>query len=197
LFDNSKHSIDYSESIFYTQIFLLEVHHWAVNEMETFKRYCSVRVCVGMLFFALLIGCGSGPTKPDHIPTLTPVDVTVTLNGQPVADASVLFAPEMGQFAAAGITDSQGKTSLKTDGLYQGVAAGTYKVSVTKREVLELDLGETPDDPAEYAAYEAKLNAQPMPKHLLPERYASFSTSELKVTVTEGMPGQHTFDLTD
>jgi len=169
----------------------------ALIEMLTFGKCSAVGFSLGLLVLASSVGCDRGPTKPDHIPALTPVVVTITHQGQPVADASVLLAPETGDFAAAGITDNQGRTSLKTDGLYEGVVAGTYKVSVTKREILDLDLGETPDNPADYAAYEAKLNAQPTPKHLLPERYATFATSELNVIVAEGSPVEENFELTD
>lgn len=155
---------------------------------------------VALAICSLLIatsGCNRGPSKPSHIPDLTPCVITVTYNGQPVADASVLLAPQTGEFSAAGLTDAEGKAVMKTDGMYEGVVAGEYMASVTKREILDLDLGESPQDPAEYAAYEAKLKSQPMPKHLIPEKYSSFTRSGLTVTVSEGTPTETTFELTD
>src|SRR5690606_19093803 len=107
----------------------------------------------------------------------TPCTITVTYNGQPVADASVLLAPQSGEFSAAGVTDMEGKAVMKTDGMYEGVVAGEYMAGVTKREKLDIDLGESPQDPAEYAEWEAKLKNQPMPKHLTPEKYSSFTRS--------------------
>lgn len=142
-------------------------------------------------------GCNRGPSKPSHIPPLTACVIKVTYNGQPVADASVLLAPQTGEFSAAGLTDAEGKAVMKTDGMYEGVVAGEYLASVTKREILDLDLGESPQDPAEYAAYEAKLKNQPMPKHLIPEKYSSFTRSGLSVTISEGTPSEATFELTD
>ena len=142
-------------------------------------------------------GCSKGPAKPDNIPDLTPVTVTVTYNGQPVAEASVLLSPISGQFAAAGTTDSAGKAVMKTDGMYDGVAPGEYRATITKREKLDVDLGETPEDPAQLAAYEEKLASMPVPKHLIPEKYSSFSTSGLTVTVAGGAPLEETFELSD
>lgn len=154
----------------------------------------------GIIACGLLLtsfGCDESVAKPDHIPPLTPLTVTVLYDGQPVEGASVLLAPESGKYSAAGITDASGKAVMRTDGLYDGVVAGTYLASVTKKEKLELDLGPTPEDPAEYAAYEAKLKAQPKPKHLLPEKYSSFGTSGLKVSITEGSETQETFELSE
>lgn len=170
--------------------------------MNSLSKVCGVSyafVTLGALGSLLLtLGCGGGGVeKPDHIPDLASCTITITHNGSPVEGASVLLAPESGQFSAAGITDSNGVAVVKTDGKYEGAVPGSYKVSVTKREKLESDLGPTPEDPADYAAYQAKLKAQPKPKHLLPEKYASFGTTDLKVTVSEGTPTEETLELTD
>lgn len=149
--------------------------------------------CAGIL----LAGCNKGPAKPDDMPDLTACTVTVTYKGEPVSEASVLFAPKSGKYSAAGTTDASGKTVMKTDGKYDGVAAGEYQVSITKKEKLESDLGETPEDPAQLAEYEKKLRAQPAPKHLIPEKYSSFGTSGLAVTITDGTAAEETFELTD
>jgi hypothetical protein len=87
---------------------------------------------------------------------------------------------------------------MKTDALYDGVAAGEYRVSVTKVEVPDVDLGDTPEDPAEYANWvKMQESLAVQPKHLIPERYASFGTSELSLTVAQGSPADVTFELTD
>lgn len=144
--------------------------------------------------FFFLAGCGDG-AAPDHLPDLTPLTIIVTHNGTPVEGASVLLAPEQSDFSAAGLTDAEGKAVMKTDGTYEGVVPGSYFASVTKLEKLELDIGETPSDPAKYAEYEKKLAEQPMPKHLLPEKYSSFGSSGLKVTA--GSEPEITLDLKD
>ena len=143
------------------------------------------------------VGCNQGPAKPDHIPDLTACSVTVTYNGQPVQGASVLLAPTSGQLSAAGVTDSSGKAVLKVDGMWEGVAPGEYRVTVTKMEKVEGTLGPTPENPAEYEEYQKKLDAQPAPKHLIPEKYSGFTTSGLTITIADGTPVKETFELTD
>ena len=143
------------------------------------------------------VGCNQGPAKPDHIPDLTACSITVTYNGQPVEGASVLLAPTSGQLSAAGVTGSSGKAVMKVDGMYEGVAPGEYRASVTKMEKVEGNLGSTPEDPVEYEAYQKKLDALPAPKHLIPEKYSGFTTSDLTITIADGTPVEATFELTD
>lgn len=143
-------------------------------------------IFLGLFHCAIVstLGCTEG--KPSHLPDLVKCSVKVTHEGGPVDGAKVLFAPMTGQFSAAGITDSTGVAVMKTEGLYEGAVAGDYRVSVTKMEVLELDVGPSPTNPAEYAAYEAKLKKLPKPKNFLPEKYSSFVKSGLTASVSAG-----------
>ena len=62
---------------------------------------------------ACLIGlAGCGKSNVD----LVPVDGTVTLDGQPVADAGVMFVPKKAEHGlpAAGSTDANGHFALST-----------------------------------------------------------------------------------
>jgi hypothetical protein len=69
------------------------------------------------------LGCGPGLSK---------VECKVTLDGEPVAEATVNFMPEdKGGLQASGMTDAQGMVTLKT-GDKEGVRAGKYKVFVSK-----------------------------------------------------------------
>lgn len=149
------------------------------------------------VLLAAISGCGGGPVQPDHLPPLTPLSITVTHNGSPVADASVLMSPETGKYAASGITDAYGKAVMKTDSQFEGVIAGSFLVTVTKKEKLDVDYGASPSSPAEMAAYQAKVKSAPKPKHLLPEKYSSFGKSGLKIEVVEGSPATETIDLKD
>lgn len=142
-------------------------------------------------------GCGSGHATPDHLPPLTPLTVTVNYQGNPVEGATILMSPDTGKYAAAGTTDASGKAIMKTDGEYPGVVAGAFKLTVAKKEKIQIDIGTTPEDPAEYAAYQQKLKSLPKPKHLLPEKYASFATSNLQLSVTEGTPANEVLELND
>lgn len=145
----------------------------------------------------LMLTSGCGESIPDDIPPLTPVTISVTYKGSPVEGASVLLAPQSGDYSAAGLTDASGLAIMKTNGMYEGVAAGTYDASVTKREKVDLDIGPTPSDPAEYAEYSKKLKALRVPEHLVPEKYSSFAKSGLSISVTQGEPVSETFQLTD
>ena len=153
-------------------------------------------LAAGGLLFATA-GCGGGPEMPENIPPLTPTTITVTYNGEPVEGASIVLAPESGEFPAAGLTDASGTAVMKTEGMYAGVAAGNYLASVTKLEKVDNNIGTAPTDPAKYAEYQKKLESRKIPKHLVPEKYSSFGTSGLSVAVTEGKPVQETFELTD
>lgn len=74
--------------------------------------------------FLLLVGCGG----PDH-PEVGRVDGVVTLDGQPLAEATVMFQPTEGR-ASIATTDSAGKYSLTyLDGV-PGAKLGAHKVII-------------------------------------------------------------------
>ncbi|MHB8898426.1 MAG: carboxypeptidase-like regulatory domain-containing protein [Thermoguttaceae bacterium] len=79
-------------------------------------------------FGLLLSGCG-----PKH-PETFPVTGTVTLDGQPVAGAAVVFTPESGEQATA-TTDGSGQFELSTFELRDGAVPGKHRVTVAKTEV--------------------------------------------------------------
>ena len=84
----------------------------------------------------LLAGCGSDKTAP--------VSGRITLNGNPLANASVTFAPigskdkqEPGPSSAA-ITDSDGRYSLRLIGQEgRGAMIGKHKVRIALQEELD------------------------------------------------------------
>ena len=129
-------------------------------------------LAVGLL--ALAGGCG----KSD--PSLVPVTGTVTLNDQPLANATVTFIPKDGTpgFGGVGRTDAAGKYALKgSRDDAAGVPPGEYRVVVSKR--LMPDGTEVP----------ANDNTPPMnspARESLPEAYSSMSLSTLSATVRPG-----------
>lgn len=152
-----------------------------------------------MLCGALLLnasGCGGGPAKPEGMPDLTPATITVTYKGQPVEGASVTLSPKSGTYSAGGVTDAAGKSVMKTNGTYDGVAPGEYLVAISKVEAAAATGNmESSSDPAEYAAqFEA---AAAKPKSLIPEKYGMPDTSGLTFTIADGTPVDETFELTD
>ncbi|NBO93350.1 MAG: hypothetical protein EBV06_13720 [Planctomycetia bacterium] len=97
----------------------------------------------------------------------TPVETTVTLDGKPVAGASVVFTgTAKGQAVAHadGITDANGVARMSTYTANDGVPTGTYAVTVTLRRPLFLPDGK----------------AGP---NLLPSKYADAKTSGLTFEV--------------
>jgi len=86
-------------------------------------------------------GCGGGPK-------LYPVTGTITMNGEPLADAAVQFLPNStdgSALPAEGMTGPDGKYTLLT-GAESGAAAGTYQVAVTKAG--DVSSSAFPDDPS-------------------------------------------------
>jgi hypothetical protein len=94
----------------------------------------TARACLlGVLLSLLLAGCGGvGPRT-------VPVSGTVTLNGQPLANATVVFVPVPDAASkdplpsSVGITDNEGHYSLvlNTDSKKKGAVVGKHKVMIT------------------------------------------------------------------
>lgn len=77
--------------------------------------------CFALLSFMLLLGCGSNNEG---------VTGTITLDGQPLADAEVVFTPEEGGRPATAMTDSAGKYDLVYTINEKGAPAGKYIVRI-------------------------------------------------------------------
>lgn len=121
---------------------------------------------LALLGAALLVGCGqSGPR-------LVPVTGVVTLDGNPVADAGVLFKPAGNLPPASATTDAQGKFSLQTLDR-PGAVLGQHRVSVIKQETT--GVGE----------FGAVGPGGVHVKWIVPKKYSVPETSGLTATVTE------------
>ncbi len=107
---------------------------------------------LALLFPCLLPGCG-GELK------VAPVSGTVTLDGQPLERASVLFQPEGGGRPSFGVTDGNGYYTLSYSMHEAGAEVGKAKVQITTRLQAEDPSGEYRDNaprapervPARYA----------------------------------------------
>ena len=137
-------------------------------------------VCVG------LVGCGGAGG-----PKLTPVKGKVTLDGQPLAGATVNFMPETGP-VALGVTDAGGNYTLNTVGR-AGAVEGKHRVGITKSITLNAVVDPKPEDMARML----RDGKMPTAKSVIPPKYAAPQTSGLERTVTaDRSKNVFDFDLT-
>jgi hypothetical protein len=62
------------------------------------------------------------------------VEGTVTLDGQPLADARISFYPQEGGRSSEAVTDASGRYVLQYSGEAGGAKVGTHKVSISTFE---------------------------------------------------------------
>ncbi|WP_241676355.1 carboxypeptidase-like regulatory domain-containing protein [Bremerella volcania] len=116
-----------------------------------------------------LVGCGSGSG-------VAPVSGTVTLDGEPLANALVSFYPqEEGKRFSTGTTDASGHYELVYTNDQQGAAIGRHTVKITT------------------ATVQGEGGPAKPPKEKLPAKYND--QSELVVEVASGSNSNTDFDL--
>ncbi len=94
----------------------------------------------------------------------------MTLDGQPVADAAVLFTPVAGGTPASATTDAQGRFQLATNN-QPGAVPGEHRVTITKQTMH----GIAPDGMPGPGGIRIEWH--------VPERYSRAETSGLTATV--------------
>ncbi len=134
-----------------------------------------------------VVGCGGASTLDTH-----PVEGVVTLDGEPVPNATVMFVPvdEQQGLSATGITDQSGVYTLTAVGTGEDVARagggtlpGEYQIGVIKTEV-ESYLSE--EEAMEQGIPYEPPPLEPKVDHIVPLRYNLPQRSGLTATVTEG-----------
>jgi hypothetical protein len=94
-----------------------------------------------LVFAVLVVGC-TREYRPEGLPTLYPCTLTITQDGQPLAGAMVTLYTESSEdrrWSSGGTTNSQGVIKIKVLGKYLGAPAGTYKVTIEKQEIENID----------------------------------------------------------
>lgn len=139
-------------------------------------------------------GCGkkAGPVVKTEL-----VEGVVTLDGQPVPDATVTFVPAAGSSGASatGKTDAEGKYQLTAIGAGSGAqpGAGTlpgeYDVGV--RKVIVPNIPSDQEKQASLGTGAVIVGSGERPKnpeltYVVPHKYSEPQKSGLKVTVKEG-----------
>jgi hypothetical protein len=142
----------------------------------------------------LIMGCGrrADDEWTRQRPQVYPATGVVFYEDKPVAGATVMFestdsgAKPGGGLVAIGHTDSAGMFRMKTYKEYEGVVAGSHRVSVTKMDYV----------PAERpAGVDPNLDIPPIPVSVLPEKYKDFAKSGLTASVTPKGPNQIRLEL--
>jgi hypothetical protein len=160
----------------------------------------------GWAVLAAALGCSKGPSLPT-----VPATGTVTLDGLPLADASVAFAPKDPEGKPAnGVTDAAGKFQLKTflggtAGQVDGAMPGEYVVMVSKYEASS---GAAPEggsidyNQQQQALEEARTTGKPPATPLqgeakltTPSKYGNAKDTDLNATVKPSGNQPFTFDL--
>lgn len=153
-----------------------------------------------IVLFVLLgvsaIGCGNSDR-----PALANASGKVTLDGQPVAQATVTFYPVAGGRPSAAITDSQGQYTMNSFDDARGAIVGDHNVSVMKIDGQGAWSPEQADDPVagggdESATGDNSLspaigeadgqraeNTSDQLNYVVPAKYMDATTSGLKISV--------------
>lgn len=138
-----------------------------------------------------LCGCGKKQKLPDGIPDLQPTTITITQDNKPLEGASIAFLPieASNSWNAGGITDATGKAIIKTLSKYDGVAAGEYRILITKREA-EANTTVVPDqntDPEGYSKYMRESSQKKTVDYdLIDPKFSKISSNTETINVTTG-----------
>ena len=139
------------------------------------KRYLAIRMLATLAWVVIASGCGDGREKQ------VSVTGTVFYQGEPIEGARVTFH-RVGARPASGVTDTEGRFTLRTYDPDDGAVIGVHAVAI----------GKTDRNPK----YDL-TNPEKMFVDLLPLQYAQPHTSELTADVTADGENNFRFDLTD
>lgn len=154
-------------------------------------RGLGARFCCFVLGIAimLIVGCGGD----DRVSAVTG---TVTLDGEPIADATLTFMPKEGGRPGFGITDANGAFTLTTFAEGDGAAHGVHVVTIT---AVEEKVSEKAEELAEeFGSLSEVMQPRRAPKQIwrVPERYSESDTSGLEFDVKRGEKNVAEFSLT-
>jgi hypothetical protein len=145
----------------------------------------------------LTSGCADNPST-NQVPVF-PVTGTITLNGAPLASASVVFEPHGPGLGAAGFTDSSGQFVLRTYQPSDGAPAGDFVVIVQKTVMTSVASAPLPEFKSTQEIEDWKLKnniiGRPLARSIIPEVYTSAVSSPLRAVVVAGQKNEFIFEL--
>lgn len=144
-----------------------------------------------------IVGCGGG-TPANQLPVY-PAAGTVTYNGEPVADAMIIFRAVGQKMTRAPFasTDAEGRFSVSTYGLKDGAPAGEYQISITKF-VEEPEVEIASDETDDYIPPGTPGYVEPPPpESQIPARYGDAASSGLTASIKADGENTISLELTD
>ena len=140
---------------------------------------------LALLMVSILFGCnGAGSNQRET----APVKVTLTLDGKPLADASIAFVASQDPVPASGKTDANGVTEMTTYTSGDGAVLGAHNVMVVKNELSGKEAADQ-----DTAAYDPNATGIKV-KALIPAKYSNPGTSGFNAEVKKG-ENKFTFEL--
>ena len=145
---------------------------------------------VALFCLGMLASGGCTPAANPNIPELVPVDGTVSMDGAPLANASVVFIPAGATQGGPsyGLTDEGGRYALEYQAGQKGAPVGEFKVVCSKWIMPDgSDYVGVPGGPSPMEAGA---------KEKLSPKFSDENATTLKATVPAG-GGTINFDLTE
>ena len=121
---------------------------------------CRRHLRLTLLLFSLLIIGTACSSRTANYPALGPVIGTITLDGKPLADVTVMFQPENGR-ASTGKTNAEGKYELVFTEVAKGAKVGPHHVTFSQ-EIAEDDIRATMRPPRHLSrSFDVEVTADP------------------------------------
>lgn len=134
----------------------------------------AIRYIMKLTALAVAVVCVASIAGCDGKPKVVAVSGTLTQNGKPVPFMTIHFVPADGR-ASWGVTDENGRFSLKQDSKTPGVAVGSHTVWVEWRPL-------TPTD-----EMDPKNARKPSNVEALQEKFGSAKASPLKIEIAKSI----------
>ena len=183
---------------FRTQIMAQE----ACTQVDTTIRFESLkrRTLLGVALSVLVTGfAGCGGVDQ---PATSPASGTLTLDGVPLADATVTFWEATAPTAGSGKTDAQGKFTITTFEAGDGAIIGEHSVLVSKDEStavlmpsISAEGGDTDYEKMSQGADAYRAAADKKVESVIPQKYTNRVTTTFKVPVTADGPNVFEFNM--
>lgn len=145
-------------------------------------------IAIGSFSIALAVGCSGGDQWTENLPETVEVSGVVTLDGQPLEGAAVIFAPDDGKYAGQALTDSSGRFEAQAFPSKEGMVPGSYKVGVSKTIERKGKAVTGPD-----AAHDAGGGVEWV--NVVPVQYTDPTKSGLTAQIPEGGTTELKFDV--